>query len=247
VVNAVGNLGTSPWRYLIAPADVNGDSLIAVGAVDLSGVVTSFSSRGPTIDGRIKPDLCAMGSNNPLPYVGSPLNPTAYTSHSGTSFAAPLMAGLAACLMQASPGSAPTQIIQALRSTASQAGSPDNTRGYGIPNALAAYNALVNVVDVPRGPLCIRLSGPNPLRAGQAMVFQLSPGGTAARTGVVRVLDSQGRIVRHLWTGDLGAVPAPIAVWDGRDDSGAYVHPGLYFASLQAARDNTGARVVFLR
>ena len=247
VVNSAGNEGSSGWFYIIAPADANGDSMIAVGAVDLSGNLAYFSSHGPTSDGRIKPDLCAMGVSNPLPNVRNPFSPTAYTSQSGTSFSCPLMAGLCACLLQSHPSATPEQVIQALRSTASQANSPDNAKGYGIPDALAAYNALQTVVGVPRGPLAIRLSGPNPLRAGQNMVFQLSPGSTAARAGVVRVLDGQGRIVRHLWTGDLGALPAPTAVWDGRDDAGGYVHPGLYFASLQAARDNAGARVVFLR
>jgi subtilisin family serine protease len=247
VVSAAGNEGASAWYYITAPADANGDSMIAVGAVDLSGALAYFSSRGPTSDGRIKPDLCAMGVSNPLPNVATPLNPTSYTSHSGTSFSCPLMAGLAACLMQSRPSATPKQIIQALRGTASQANAPDNLKGYGIPDALAAYNALQAIVGVPGGSLSIRLSGPNPLRAGQTMLFQLSPGGTAARAGAVRVLDSQGRVIRHLWTGDLSAMPAPVAVWDGRDDSGVYVHPGLYFASLQAARDNTGARVVFLR
>ena len=247
VVNAAGNEGGSPWNFIIAPADMNGDSMIAVGAVNLGGAVASFSSRGPTFDGRIKPDLCAMGVSNPLPNVRNPFNPTAYENQNGTSFACPLIAGLAACLMQSTPGATPKQIILALRATASQASTPDNIKGYGIANALAAHDYLNGTVSVPRGPLSIKLSGPNPLRAGQAMVFQLSPGATAARFAAVHVLDAQGRVVRHLWTGDLGVVPAPSAVWDGRDDSGRYVQPGLYFANLQAAQHNTGARVVFLR
>jgi serine protease AprX len=247
VVNSAGNEGGSSWNIIVAPADVDGDSLIAVGAVGLGGSLAAFSSRGPTADGRIKPDLCANGVNNPLPNVRSPFSATAYEFENGTSFSAPLIAGLAACLMQAAPAATPKQIILALRATASQANSPDNNKGYGIANALAAYSYLTGTVGVPRGPLSIRLAGPNPLRAGETTMLMLSPGGTAARQGVVRVLDIEGRVVRHLWTGDLGVVPSPTASWDGRDDSGRYVEPGLYFANLQAAQHNTGARVVFLR
>jgi hypothetical protein len=246
VVNSAGNEASNSWHYIIAPADMNGDSLIAVGAVDLSGVITSFSSRGPTSDGRIKPDLCAMGSGNPLPNVDSPFNPTAYWNASGTSFSAPLIAGVCACLMQARPSATAVEIIQSLRVTASQAGSPDDVYGYGIPDAAAALNYLITVVGVPGPSFHITPAGPNPLRAGQSMVFQLSSGAAPARGAALRVLDGQGRIVRRLWSGDLGAALIP-AVWDGRDDQGRYVSPGLYFAHLEAAGQNSTARVVFLR
>ena len=246
VVNAAGNDGADAWHYVDAPADANGDSLIAVGAVDLSGSLAPFSSRGPTYDGRIKPDLCALGVSNPIPNVASPLNPTAYSAASGTSFATPLIAGLAACLLQAKPGATPTEVIQALRATASQAGAPDDNYGYGIPNAYSALAYLSPALVPPGSPLGIRAAGPNPMRAGQVMVFQCSPGATAACPAAVRILDSQGRIVRHLWSGVLSGAARP-AAWDGRDDGGQYVKPGLYFASLQAAQRQTSARVVFLR
>jgi hypothetical protein len=247
VVNSAGNEGGTSWNIIVAPADVNGDSLIAAGAVNLGGSLAPFSSHGPTADGRIKPDLCAMGVSNPLPDVSSSLTLTSYLTESGTSFSAPLLAGMAACLMQSAPGATPKQIILALRATASQANSPDNNKGYGIANALAAYSYLHASAGVPADGLSIRLAGPNPLREGQSMVFMLSRDGLAARQGVVRVLDAQGRVVRHLWTGDLSVVPAPAVSWDGRDDDGRYVLPGLYFANLQAAQHHTGARVVFLR
>ena len=80
VVNSAGNEGASPWRYIIAPADVNGDSLIAVGAVDDLGLITTFSSWGPSADGRVKPDLVALGYRNPLP---SPTDTTGYIVNSG--------------------------------------------------------------------------------------------------------------------------------------------------------------------
>src|SRR5262245_9976349 len=61
VVSAIGNDGDAPWHYLSAPSDANGDSVLAAGAVDLNGNVASFSSYGPSYDGRVKPDLVAQG------------------------------------------------------------------------------------------------------------------------------------------------------------------------------------------
>src|SRR4029077_7112235 len=98
VVNAAGNEGTAAWHYIIAPADA--DTLIAAGAVDSFNVLASFSSRGPTSDGRIKPDVTAMGRGVLLPV---PSNPTAYQRASGTSFACPLTASLVALLLQSHP------------------------------------------------------------------------------------------------------------------------------------------------
>ncbi|MFN3872299.1 MAG: S8 family serine peptidase, partial [Ignavibacterium sp.] len=97
VVNSAGNEG---WRTtpnsLVAPAD--GDSVFAIGATDGSGVRVSFSSFGPTFDGRIKPDFMAMGSNV---YAARSSSTTQYTYVSGTSFSCPLSAGVVALLLQA--------------------------------------------------------------------------------------------------------------------------------------------------
>jgi len=245
-VNSAGNEGNNSWHYIVAPADMNGDSLIAVGAVDQYGVITNFSSRGPTSDGRIKPDLVALGSGNPLPNVDSPFNPLAYFNSSGTSFSAPLIAGACACLMQAKPSATAVEIIQSLKMTATQVSAPNNIYGYGEIDAAAALHYLLTVVGVPGPIVQITPAGPNPLRAGQTMVFQLSSGPAPVHGAALRVLDAQGRIVRRLWSGDLGATMMRTA-WDGRDEDGRYVSPGLYFAHLEAAGRNSAARVVFLR
>jgi serine protease AprX len=136
VCNSAGNDGNnSTPNTLIAPADA--DTILTAGAVNNSGVRPSFSSFGPTSDGRIKPDVMAMGVSV---RVASPLDTTVYTSSSGTSFSCPLTAGVAALVLSAHPNLTPMQVRQAMRATASQANSPDNFYGWGILNALAAVN-----------------------------------------------------------------------------------------------------------
>ncbi|MCK4235493.1 MAG: S8 family serine peptidase, partial [Candidatus Krumholzibacteria bacterium] len=131
VVNAVGN--GYPGYGVIAPAD--GDSVIAVGAVDRYGNIAHFSSRGPTADHRIKPELVAMGVG--VHSVGYPTT-TGYGSCYGTSYATPLVAGVCALLLEIHPEWSPIEVRQALLFTSTRSGSPDNTYGYGVPRALMA-------------------------------------------------------------------------------------------------------------
>lgn len=131
-----GNAGSSPGT-MNAPAD--GDSVVAVGAVSSTGVIASFSSRGPTFDGRIKPEVCARGVST---YCANPSNPLLVTTASGTSLSCPLVGGCAAVLLSAHPNWTPMQVREALMMTASQSATPDNNYGWGIVNLLAAltYN-----------------------------------------------------------------------------------------------------------
>ena len=133
VVTAAGNEGPLPWPGIIVPAD--GDSVVAVGAADSLGLVTSFSSRGPTYDGRIKPDVLAMGE------IVASINwsdTTGLWAFNGTSAATPLVAGACALILQRHPDWAPMEVLEALRATASHADSPDNDFGWGVVDAYAA-------------------------------------------------------------------------------------------------------------
>ncbi len=134
VINSAGN-ERGAFNHIIAPAD--GDSVIAVGAVTSSGDITSFSSPGPSYDGRIKPDVSALGSNN---YCADPNDDSGYRSASGTSFSCPLTSGVAALILSRAPGLTPMQVREALRETASHAASPNNDFGWGIIDAYAAVN-----------------------------------------------------------------------------------------------------------
>ncbi|NVO18268.1 MAG: S8 family serine peptidase [Bacteroidetes bacterium] len=134
VVNSAGNDGSDDWKYIGAPAD--GDSVFTIGAVDGSGVYAYFSSKGPTYDGRIKPTIAAMG------YNATVFTPYGVSFASGTSFSSPIIAGMSACLWQAAPALNNMQIIEALKTTASQANDPDTLMGWGIPDYSAAYGVL---------------------------------------------------------------------------------------------------------
>jgi len=135
LVNAAGNEGTSSWHYISAPADA--PSVLSVGAVDAGMNTASFTSFGPTSDGRIKPDVAAMGVSSILVNdVGQVF------SASGTSFASPITAGLVACLWQAYPNATNAQITQAIKNTGSLLATPNNQLGYGIPNFQTAFGTL---------------------------------------------------------------------------------------------------------
>jgi len=136
VVNAAGNERNNSWGHIIAPSD--GFKVIAVGAVDSEGQLASFSSPGPSFDGRIKPEVCAMGVNVWL--ARSDGGQVSFGRGSGTSFATPLAAGVAALLLEAHPDWTPDDVRLALTSTASRSSDPDNDYGWGIIDALAAVN-----------------------------------------------------------------------------------------------------------
>ncbi len=146
VVNSAGNEGFHlDHNTLVAPAD--GDSVIAVGAVTSTGSRASFSSVGNTVDGRIKPDVMAMGSGV---RVASPYSDNGYTSSSGTSFSCPLAAGVAALILSENPSLTPIQVRDAMRNTASNANNPDRLMGWGILNALQAVNYYnINFAHTP--------------------------------------------------------------------------------------------------
>ena len=134
-VNSAGNEGDDPWYYIITPADA--DSVLSVGAVDVNDVIANFSSRGPTFDGRIKPEVCARGVST---YCVRSNTENIYRTASGTSFSAPLAAGAAAVIMSANPEWTNMQVREAIMMTASQFNSPDNDYGHGILNTWAAIN-----------------------------------------------------------------------------------------------------------
>ena len=134
VVNSAGNSGNDAWQYVTAPAD--GDSVLAVGATTIDGNRVSFSSLGPTADGRIKPDVMGVGYDV---LTTSPFGFLTYAD--GTSFSSPLVSGLCASYWSAYPELTPFEIFSDVKRFSHQFSSPDNEYGYGIPSFFAMYMA----------------------------------------------------------------------------------------------------------
>jgi subtilisin family serine protease len=135
VINSAGNSGADSWKYVGAPADA--DSVLSIGAVDADRNYASFSSQGPTSDGRIKPNVSAMGE---LSWVitssGMP------GKSNGTSFSSPILAGMAACLWQAHPEAKSMEVFKAIEQSADQYATPDEKKGFGIPDFILAHSIL---------------------------------------------------------------------------------------------------------
>ena len=197
VVVSAGNDGTSPWYYISAPAD--SPKVLTVGAVDGNRNKAAFSSFGPTADERVKPDLCAMG-------VGTIIATTdgLVGSGNGTSFSAPLISGMMACLWQAKPNLTVNELMESVVSASSSFNSPNNEIGYGIPDfALAmpvgTYSYKPNIRIIPN-PFSSQVQIYLPLEIDEAVSCQLlTPSGLTlymcrqiTENGVLRINIPEG-------------------------------------------------------
>ena len=226
VVNSAGNNGpNSAHNTLNAPADA--DSVITAGAVNPSGARSAFSSVGPTtaIPPRIKPDVMAQGEEV---RVASSVNDTAYGLQQGTSFSSPLIAGVAALILKARPAATPLEIATWLKATASNAGTPNNLIGWGIPDAAAAI-AYPTMPPAPPVPSIILSSQPNPFASATTLTFRLPEPSRV----VVTVFDILWRVIRELSPTGQTLLYGSVA-WNGNNNDGRRVPTGVYFARLTA-------------
>ncbi|MCX6327337.1 MAG: S8 family serine peptidase [Bacteroidia bacterium] len=170
VVNSAGNERNKNWKRIIFPSD--GDSVLAVGAVDGNNIISTFSSAGPSADGRIKPDISTMGVSVPVQTALSLVDRS-----NGTSFSCPVLSGMAACLMQAVPMALNTDVIEALHSSGDRHNSPDSLYGYGIPDMVDALTMLKLLQNFLLGnPDKETVAGPNPFTDDIEIAFRLTPG-----------------------------------------------------------------------
>ncbi len=224
VVNSAGNEGASSWRYITAPADA--DSILAVGAIGPSGQIAPFSSRGPTSDGRIKPEVVALGWGT---YVMSPSGQVQQAS--GTSFSAPLLTSLAACLWQASPNLPAQTLRQAILASADRFTNPDTIYGYGLPDGEKALQRLANLSLAVR-PSDMRIY-PNPVSATLSVFLPDTTLGWYELT----ILDTEGREV--LSRPYRGFTQLTLSV-----DS---LRPGLYLVHLRAVSGSGNFTQAFIK
>ncbi len=241
VVVGAGNEANVDWHYITMPADAAG--AIAVGAVDVPGSaahapqIASFSSRGPTADGRIKPDVVAPGSG----VVVADLRGGGYVRRGGTSFATPLVSGVCALLLQKNPEWGPDQVMAALRSTALDLGTagPDTVYGWGQINAWAASG----LDEVPPEADRLLAPFPNPARDGVVhFPVQLAERGFVE----LSVFDLAGRLVfTERWY-----------LWPGRHDGpgraprwmpGRAMANGMYFYQLRLPSRSRLGKIALVR
>ena len=132
LVNSAGNTGMGPWKKICVPGDA--DNMLTVGAVTPQGINAPFSAVGPSQDGRVKPDVVAIGSPTALISGRG-----AVVRDMGTSFSTPVVCGLVACLWQSMPHKSAIEIINLIRSTSDNHLTPNNIYGYGMPNFWQAF------------------------------------------------------------------------------------------------------------
>ncbi|MCU0605850.1 MAG: S8 family serine peptidase [Candidatus Edwardsbacteria bacterium] len=243
VCNAMGNSGPSAGS-LSAPADA--DSILAVGNVDSFGMINPGSSRGPTYDGRPKPEVCAQGTNI---YWASWTGASNYTHYAtGTSCATPLVAGACALVLEAHPGWTALQVREALMMTADRSAAPDSTTyGWGIIDAWAAihYDGSGVGHNHPGAAISpgLRLScWPNPSRSAVTLACAMPRAAEAS----VSIYDVAGRLVRVLPGVRLPAGGGALR-WDGLDRAGRRAAGGVYLCRLAAAGATATSKVVLLR
>jgi serine protease AprX len=190
VTNSAGNEGGRKWKFIIAPADVA--EVLSVGAINVNKQVASFSSYGPTGDGRVKPDVTSVGWNTFLINLNGSVG-----QGNGTSFSNPNLAGLIACLWQAFPEFNNKEIINAVKQSADHYDKPDNRTGYGIPNMRLAFSMLEKERKIKEAKLILKTNlikaFPNPFSNKFTIVYKGISNGKID----FNLLGIDGRFIRH--------------------------------------------------
>jgi len=231
-ITSAGNENGNAWDAIAPPADA--DSVISVGAVDNDGQIAYFSSRGPTADGRIKPEVCARGVSTHL----ASGNGVSYSTGPGTSYAAPLVAGAAALILQAHPTWTPMMVRQAMMETASKSHAPDNTFGWGILDTWAAINYSGGDILKPE----LFQSYPNPFNASATIEYLLKQSSNVE----LRVFNVLGQEIKTL-VNKFEPSGQKSVTWNGKDNDGVEISSGVYFYSLKIGDDIITNKMVLVR
>lgn len=249
-VTAAGNENGNQWNHIIAPADA--DDVISVGAVNDEGIIAGFSSRGPTFDGRTKPEVCARG----VSVACASGNGGSYISSNGTSLSTPLVAGAAAVLLSANPTWTPMIVRQALMQTASQSNTPDNDYGYGIIDIWQAINvdsllvdgimisidSLLKIETTMPSKFDLYQNYPNPFNSNTTIEYDLKKSTRVE----IKIFDILGKEVITL-VNNIESPGRKSIIWNGTDQNGNPVSTGVYFYSLIIGDNSYTKKMLLLR
>ena len=222
-VTSAGNSGSAPWHFITAPADADG--ILTVGAVDATGNHAAFSGWGPTADGRIKPDVMALGVQAAFPHADSTIK-----RGNGTSFSSPILCGAAACLWQAFPEKSAAEIRRAIVESGHLFQQPNDSMGHGIPDFQRAFELLdTDGAASWSGSDATLLIFPNPSEAGIIRwQFQADTQNAEAPNGW-KLFDMNGRSVLE---GDLNQWVTRDEIQQGWIDLNAQMRAGQYIFQL---------------
>lgn len=184
LVNSAGNEGNSGWLHITAPSD--GENVLCIGAVDNTATVTSFSSRGPSYDNRVKPDVMAQGGGTTV------ISATGEVANgSGTSYSGPVAAGMVACLWQSHPDLTNGQLLDFIRKSGDKYTQPDSVYGFGVPDFAKALLLIDSIDFEDYNDENLTRVFPNPVNNTLHFDFY----SLKAQTLVVKLINGQGALV----------------------------------------------------
>lgn len=231
VVNSAGNSGNAAWKYIGAPAD--GDSVLAIAAVDSVRMYAPFSSQGPRIDGAIKPNVAGKGALANVIGIGG-----ATAVSNGTSFSSPIIAGAATALWSKHPNKTNMEIFRAIEQSAHLYENPNTYLGYGIPNFGVADKILTNVnLDNYFKKQQITVY-PNPVKEQSFYIDYFSDTNETVR---LQVSDIKGRMIYTKEIPVLAKTILSIPV-----EMNGTLAAGVYILSLYPTKSNKSFKTKFI-